>query len=357
MFVTALLVVAGVTGYAQPRRPPITCLLANGDRISGNMVSVSRTSVRIAHKSLGMLVVRRRSIAVCESSDSTARRRLGDLALAPFETVTALTLAVIPERAVHPLVPEGREISLEKLQHPTHVMPLASRALPTYVSSVGWKRALGATYLLTRGNANVSSLGFTGSVARRADRSQVALNAKRELGTQEGSATENFLSATLRYDLALGPNDSAAAARPSFFTELVYERDPFAQIRRRAVENTGFSVPLSRNPRNNIALEVGTGVTNEAPTEGETYTRIGGLLRLAARQLLGGAKSDQQFAVFPDLTGPSRHYRINSDINLAAPISKALALKLGISNRYDTKPQLDVRKSDTTIQSGIGIEF
>ena len=250
-----------------------------------------------------------------------------------------------------------RAVSLERLAHPPRLVPLASRALPTYVSHVGWKRSLGTTYMLTRGNANVSSLGFTGAVARRADRSQIALKAKREFGSQEGAATENYLSATLRYDLALGANNLTAPTRPSFFTEAVYEHDPFAQIARRAVENTGFSVPLSHNPHNNLALEIGTGVTNEAPTGMRAYTRIGGLLRLAARQIFGSSKSDQEFAIFPDLTGSPGHYRVNSDFNIAAPLAKALALKIGISNRYDTKPQNHVKKSDTTIQSGIGLEF
>lgn len=360
MFVSALLVVAGlsgVAGHAQLPRPQITCYLANGDRLSGALVSVSRTRVRIIHHSLGRLALKRSTVAICESSDSTALRRLGTLALAPLAEVPTTTIPVVGPPLTIPTPPPIRRVSLTKLAHPVNAVPLASRALPTYVSHVGWKRSLGATYLLTRGNANVSSLGFTGAVARRTDRTQIALSGKREFGSQEGSSTENYLSATLRYDLALGPNDSAAAARPSFFTEAVYEHDPFAQIGRRAVENTGVSVPLSRNPNNNIALEIGTGVTNEDPTGRPSYTRIGGVLRLAARQIFGGTRSDQQFALFPDITGPPGHYRVNTDINLAAPLSKSLALKLGISNRYDTKPQVNVKKSDTTIQSGIGIEF
>lgn len=363
MFVSALLVVAGLSGVAghaqppQPTRPQITCYLANGDRLSGALLSVSNTRVRIVHHSLGRLALKRSTVAICETSDSTALRKLGTLALAPLQEIPTTTVAVVGPPLTIPTPPPIRRVSLARLANPVQAVPLAARALPTYVSHVGWKRSLGATYLLTRGNANVSSLGFTGAVARRADRSQIALSGKREFGSQEGSATENYLSATLRYDLALGPNDSAAAARPSFFTEAVYEHDPFAQIGRRAVENTGVSVPLSRNPHNNIALEIGTGVTNEAPTDQASYTRIGGVLRLAARQIFGGTKSDQQFAIFPDITGPPGHYRVNTDINLSAPLSKSLALKLGIANRYDTKPQVHVKKSDTTIQSGIGLEF
>jgi putative salt-induced outer membrane protein YdiY len=366
MFVTALLVAAGIAGHAQITRPPITCRLTNGDRLSGSMVSITRTQLRVAHDVLGVLLLDRDAIAACESSDSTARRKLGALALAPLPgaALTSVmaagaerTVASAPESVTTGNVAAHVTASLNRLLHPAHVVPLAARALPTYVSQVGWKRTLGTTYMLSRGNANVSSLGFTGSVARRADRSQIALHAKREFGTQDGAATENYLAATLRYDLALGPNDSAAAARPSFFTEVVYEHDPFARIGRRAVENTGLSVPLSRNVRSNLALEIGSGVTNELPTGGPANTRFGGLLRLAARQLFGSASADQQLAVFPDLGGPNAHYRVNADVNLVAPIAKAVALKIGFANRYDTRPQANVRKHDTTVQSGISVEF
>jgi putative salt-induced outer membrane protein YdiY len=377
MFVTALLVVAGIAGHAQTTHAqtthaqtthaPITCRLANGDRLSGDMLSITRTQLRIQHDVLGELLLNRDAIAVCESKDSAAHRRLGALALAPL-TGTSLTTVTVPSAAsavarLPDHVTTGDvdahvAASLERLIHPARVVPLAARALPTYVSHVGWKRLLGTTYMLSRGNANVSSLGFTGSIARRADRSQIALHAKREFGTQDGAATENYLSATLRYDLALGPDDSAAAARPSFFTEAVFEHDPFAKIGRRAVENSGLSVPLSRNPHSNLALEIGSGVTNEMPTGGGPgSTRFGGLLRLAARQLFGSASADQQIAIFPDLGGPHAHYRVNADINLVAPIAKAVALKIGFANRYDTRPQADVRKHDTTIQSGIAVEF
>lgn len=357
MFATALLVVAGFAGHAQIDRPPITCTLSNGDRLSGDMVSITQSQIRIVHQSLGTLVLKRNAIAVCESSDSTARRKLGGLALAPLYEMPVTTIVASPDFVTTPLILVGQTKTLERLIHPTRLIQLAARALPTYVAHVGWKRSLGSTYMLSRGNANVSSLGFTGAVARRADRSQIALHAKREFGSKDGTATENYMSATLRYDLALGRNDSEAAARPSFFTEAVYEHDPFAKIGRRAVENTGLSVPLSRNPHNNLALEIGTGVTNEAPTGVRSYTRIGGLLRLAARQLFGSASSDQQLAIFPDLTGPPGHYRLNGDINLVAPIAKAIALKLGIASRYDTKPQQNVRRFDTAIQSGVAVEF
>ncbi|MDQ6736606.1 MAG: DUF481 domain-containing protein [Gemmatimonadota bacterium] len=357
MFVLTLITAAVIGAPARAPRAPITCTLANGDRLSGELVSTSPSRVTIRHASLGRLAIQRSSIASCETSDTTAIRRLGALALSPFAVEPSATVAQVPEFVILPVISADPGEVMDRLIHPAHAAVLALRALPTTVSNVGWKRALGTTYMLTRGNANVSSMGFTGAIARRTDRSQLALKAKREFGSREGTSTENYLSTTLRYDLALGTNDSSAASRPSFLSEAVYEHDPFAKVGRRAVENTGFSVPLSRNAQDKLALEIGVGLTNQQPTGGASSTLLGGLLRLAAHQLFGGAQADQAIAIFPDLTGSAGHYRLTGDFNIAAPIARAIALKIGLANRYDTQPQENVRKSDTTIQSGLAVEF
>jgi putative salt-induced outer membrane protein YdiY len=343
-----------------PHTPPspITCTLTNGDQLTGTVRNVSASRVRMVHATLGVITLTRDQIASCTSPDAVVRHRLGGLALAPFEHPPVATVTVADARGPQPLPRTAvRAVSLERLRDHPVAMPLAARALPTYVAHVGWKRNVGASYTLSRGNANVSDLGFSGGVTRRAQRSQIALRAKRRFGSKDGQQTADFFSSTLRYDLALGPNDSAASTRPSYFAESVYEHDPLAKIARRAVENTGFSIPLSPDPRNNLAVEIGLGVTHEEPANARSYTHAGGLLRLAARQAFGGTKSDQQLAAFPDLSGPPGHYRLNTDFNIAAPLAQSVSLKLGLTNRFDTRPQASARRADTTIQSGIGLEF
>lgn len=339
---------------------PVTCLLQNGDRVGGTFVRASSASIQLHDAVLGTLRLPREQVARCETASAQVRERIGALALAPFDSVA--TVAITPHASPAPTeqlaLVRSRPVSLERLQHLRPATPLGARALPTYASTVGWKRALGTTYTLARGNANTSDLGFTGSVTRRAQRSQVALTVRRRFASADGAQSADYFSATLRYDLATGPNDADANRRPSFFSETVYEHDPFAQVIRRAVSNVGLSVPLSSDSTNNLALEIGGGITHELPGgDAAAYTHFGGLLRLAARQHFGGMHSDQQFAAFPDLSGPVGHYRLNTDLNIAAPITHRVSLKLGVQNRYDTHPQQKVRKADTTVQSGFGVEF
>lgn len=337
----------------------VTCLLQNGDRIAGTLRDTSRSTIRLHDAILGDVRLPRAGVAHCESESADVRARLGGLALAPFDAESAVTITPYREAPTPRLaLVTSRTVSLERLKHARATTPLGARALPTYASSVGWKRTLGSSYALSRGNANTSDLGFTGGVTRRAPRSQVALTARRRFASADGVQSADYFSATLRYDLATGPNDANANRRPSFFSETVYEHDPFAKVVRRTVSNVGLSVPLSTDSTNNLALEIGGGITHELPVGGvSSYTHAGGLLRLAARQQFGTTHADQQFAAFPDLSGPTGHYRLNSDFNIAAPITHTISLKLGIQNRYDTHPQAAVRKADTTVQSGIGVEF
>lgn len=358
MLVHVLLLAAAMGAPSRtPSRTPITCTLANGDRLSGTVVSLTRFSVRMAHPALGIVTLSRRVIAACESPDPRVRRWLGRLALGPLDPMAGATVvAVVPMSRVEIAIPRRvRRISLARLRRGPPRMPVPLP--PAVVSHVGWKRTLGTTYALSRGNANTSDVGFSGGVARRAERSQIALHATRQVGSRDGTATRNFFSADVRYDLALTPGDSASSDRPSFFSEAIYEQDPLAKIRRRAVQNTGLSVPLARDPTDNLALEIGTGVTHEVPSDAQSYTRVGGLVRLAARQQFGGAEAKQQIAAFPDLTGPAGHYRLNGDVDVSAPLTKGVLLKVGITNRYDTQPQPGVRRNDTVIQSGVGVEF
>lgn len=341
----------------------VVCTLANGDRIGGTLRRATRTTIRLHDAVLGTVRLARASVARCESASYAVRARIGALALAPFDVTSAVSLTprgpgsaeAAPARLA---LVTARPAVVDRLRHARRATPLGARALPTYASAVGWKRTLGTSYALSRGNANTSDLGFTGSVTRRARRSQVALTARRRFASADGEQSADYFSATLRYDLATGPNDANASRRPSFFSETVYEHDPFAKVIRRTVSNIGFSVPLSSDSTNNLALEIGGGVTHELPEGGASpYTHMGGLLRLAARQQFGTTHADQQFAAFPDLSGPTGHYRLNSDFNISAPITHRVSLKLGIQNRYDTRPQAAVRKADTTVQSGLGVAF
>jgi len=252
-----------------------------------------------------------------------------------------------------PIVP----LPVEALNIEPVAVPLAARALPTYKPTVGWKRTMGFSFALARGNSNSSDLGFTGGIVRRTPRSQLSLTARRFHGQQNGQTSSDFFSSNLRDDHAIGKLDSTALKRPSYFAETTFERDALAKLDRRVLANTGLSIPLSGDPTNNVALEIGAGLTHEKYSTNVSRTRVGGVLRLAGSQKFGLANANQQLAAYPDLNDVAGRYRLNGDFNLGAPLSKRVALTVGWMNRYDTRPQFQVKKLDYTIQSGLSLEF
>lgn len=345
--------IAAPVGAPAPSHP-ISCLLKNGDRLTGRLTATTRTYVRIVNPVLGRVSIYKPDIAVCESDDPYVQRRVAEFLLPAPPTLRETPSIVLSPRPMRLVA--ARSFPSEALARKVVVVPL-SQALPTSLATVGWKRKLNVSYALARGNANTADLGFVGGATRRAERSQVALTATRRFGKSEGDVASDFSQMTLRYDRALGYPDSAATSRPSYFSESTWERDPLSKLDRRVIENMGVSIPLATDPLNNMALEIGAGLTHEAFQDTTPRTRLGGLIRLAAKQKFGVASTDQQVSTYPDLAGPRVHYRFDTNLNLAAPLSRLVSLKFGFVNRYDTKPQAGVRKDDTVLQSGLGIEF
>lgn len=334
----------------------VHCRLDNHDRLSGALVTVTADCVELAHPVLGAIGVARTRITYCESTDSAARIALGGMVLPPFAPHIAgrasvrLALGGPAMLAPPPLVP------LPPRRRLTPAIPLAA-ALATSSTTLGWTRRVGASYAQSRGNANTSDLGFTGTATRRTARSQITLELRRRFGRSDGLPTADFFATSVRYDLAIGRTDSAAASRPSFFSETQYEHDLLARVARRTIVNTGLSIPITTDSTHTLAVEVGAGVTHERPSDAPPFTRGSAVLRVAARQHFAAARASQKISAFPDLTGPAGHYRVNSDLDIAAPLTHRVALTVGLTNRYDTHPQPNVRRADTTLQSGIGIEF
>lgn len=354
-----IMLLAATLLVSVPDSSSISCYLKDGDRISGKFIDKRRNSVRIQHTLLGRVSVPDTAIAICEAEAASIRDQI--VAFIPPPKPSILGKERLETKIVVLPMPTHR-VSVERIPSLSNyvvrqvVVPLAP-AIASSESKVGWKRSLSVGYTVSQGNANSSDLGFNMTATRRAARSQIAVTAKRILGKRDGKSSTDYQNANLRYDRALGPADASAASRPSFFSEAIFESDPFAKLQSRVVSNTGISIPLSIDPKSNLALEIGVGVTHDKQQYQDDDIRASGVLRLAARQTFGVTKSDQQVATFPDYSDKEVKYRINTNLNFAAPISAKLSLRMGLINRYNTRPSANVKKSDTTIQTGIGIEF
>lgn len=342
--------------------PPVSCVVKNGDRISGGFRGRDSAGVHLSSVALGKVLLSDSVLALCESPDTVVMKSLDGLIFTGnpyFEYLQRIDSLPLPSATSRPMahISPLRIPSLAKQGPRPIIVPLAA-AIPSSQSKVGWKRNVSVSYTVSQGNANASDLGFQGGATRRAARSQIAFTTRRILGKRNGQSSTDYLAANVRYDRALGsPNATPSPIRPSFFSEAIFEADPFAKLQSRVVSNTGISIPLSSDPKSNLALEVGLGLTHDKQQYKDGDLKASGIVRLAAKQTFGIARSDQQIATFPDYADQVVKYRINSNFNFSSPISTKLSLRIGLINRFNTRPQPGVKKSDTTIQSGLGVEF
>ncbi len=121
--------------------------------------------------------------------------------------------------------------------------------------------------------------------------------------------------------------------------------------------NTGLSFVLGVQRNSRTALDIGVGVLEERFADTSSRIIGGGIVRLDGRQRLpGGASLEERVTLLPDVTQWWR-YRLNADVNVRAPLTQAVSLRLGLNNRFDTSPRPGVKKNDFSLQSGIGFDF
>lgn len=194
---------------------------------------------------------------------------------------------------------------------------------------------------------------------------------------RDGAISVRQTSVSMRFNQALGagtiadggvaadgpvlpystPSSATAGTKATLFQELGYEHDGLTELDRRLIWNLGVSVALLRGPRFRAALDLGAGVIDERFQQLSDRVLAGGVIRFdGAQQLPLGAVLDEGIAMLPDIA-QSWRYRLNTDIGIKAPVTKAVSLRIGLSDRYDTRPRPTVKKNDLSLQTGLGFEF
>jgi putative salt-induced outer membrane protein len=169
-------------------------------------------------------------------------------------------------------------------------------------------------------------------------------------GRSEGVPTANSITAGLRGDRELTP-------RFRVYGQVGYERDRFADLRRRLREEAGVSWSALAAPRNTLDTEAGIGLTQEAGYT--TAARDFASSRAAARYrhvFRANTYFEGKTELLSNLEDGDDN-RVNADLALVAPISRNVSLKLGYVVRYDQQPEPGKRATDTIGSAGLQIVF
>ena len=169
-------------------------------------------------------------------------------------------------------------------------------------------------------------------------------------GYTSGVETANNLKAGLRADRAVGAGFRVFALG-SFY------RNRFAGIARQFEEDVGLAYGVLAGPTHVLDVELGTGRQEQTGSDGTSsgyWTS-----RVAARyryNFAAAAYAEQKVELISDLQSFDNEL-LNTETTLAAPLSTHVALKLGYTVRFASRPQPTFKKTDTVLSAGLQLQF
>ena len=306
--------------------------LSNGDKVSGTVVSVTVDQVEVETKYAGRVRITISEIKAWQSSDLALRSRLtGYFPIKDNDTLVK-DAAAAKEKA-----------KLVSAKTPT------TKSDAKLAKTDPWKRQLNFAYTMTRGNIRSSDMNVAFNTSRKRGSRKVSLTSYGRYGVNNGKESANLISNTFRYE--------RTANKLPVFTETQFEIDKLKKLDYRLSENIGFSYPVLKGDSQQLAFDFGTGVTKEDYETGLQKLNATSLLRFKASQkLTEKTLLNQQATFFSDLTDPGA-YRIQAEASFTTPITKHLALRLAGINRFDARPQGQVKPNDFTLLTGFTFDF
>jgi hypothetical protein len=296
--------------------------LVNGDRISGMVFDISPDAISLATELLGTLTVPRSAVSSCQAED-------GEL-----------------QRSLLPFLEAGGGAAVAA----------ADTAPAADAGSAQGKRSLSFSYAFASGNADISDMNVSGAASRKSPEGELSFSALVRRGVKNGQDFAALFATRARYDRNF-KLEALGESGLSLFNELGYEKDALKRLERRVSWNGGMSVPVLADADGKLSLDVGGGLTREEFETSGGRVVGSGLLRLKGEQkLFSGTTVRHEVSAFPVFEDLGR-YRVDAEVTLRAPLTKALAFSIGGVNRFDRRPPEGVKRNDFSLLSGVALEF
>ena len=166
----------------------------------------------------------------------------------------------------------------------------------------------------------------------------------------DGEESANLLAIGLR-------GDWKPKGRLSVYSLVNFDRNRFADIRRRFEEGAGLGYRLVDRTHHHLTTELGSQFVQQQNLQDVTDNFLAGR---AAELYRYSFKDDTYFEerveYLPNFE-QSEDYRVNVEANVVAPLSRHLGLKLGYVVRFDNLPEPTVKKTDRFFTSGLQVNF
>ncbi len=205
-------------------------------------------------------------------------------------------------------------------------------------------------YVSTAGNTSVRTLNVAEQVVVQPGGWKFTQTFAITNGYTSGVETANNLKAGLRADRTIGDGFRVYALG-------TFYRNRFAGIRRQFEETVGLAYGVLAGPKHVLDVELGGG-RNQLTGLNDTTTQYW-TGRAATRyrfNFASNAYAEQKVELISDLQNLDNEL-LNTESSLAAPLSTHVALKLGYTVRFTSRPQPTFKKTDTVLSAGLQLQF
>ncbi len=341
-----------------------TLELADGSRLSGELVRMDGAVVVFRTKFAGELSIDRQSVVglatgqpvVAQLPDGS--RLVGQLRHNPEtgrQSVRTELVGDVPVLASNlasvwqPGQPSPEERAVQ-VAHDKEVAELKARHREP---SDLWSGAIAAGFSGSDGNTNKHSMHGKLETKRETDFDRLTLGLRGRSATDQGKQTEAEVIGTagLERDFS-GPYFA--------FGETGFERDRFEGIDLRATLTGGVGRFLIREKDHEWKVRSGVGYRFEAPRNGENDGEF--IVALGHDywiRLLNRTRIGHKLTYLPTIAAPGTDYRIESEFGIRHPLAGpgGVDIGFGLLHQYDALPPEGVKKLDTQYNFSIGYTF
>ena len=221
-----------------------------------------------------------------------------------------------------------------------------------------WRGALGAGLSFTDGNSRSTAFNLNAEAVRQTANDKVRLYGTGVYSKNSGKETANLFRAGGRYDYDLTP-------RVFGFGGLDFERDKPGNLELRIAPSVGLGYHVIKNPNTTFDVFAGVGYVRDSffntvfidGSQRSTYSHAELLFGEQSTHKLSDSTSFRQsFTIYPNLANRGE-FRSVFDAGLAVAMSSNLSLTVGLVNRYNSEPGLNIKKSDLLFVTGIAAKF
>ena len=212
------------------------------------------------------------------------------------------------------------------------------------------KVTAGVAFLDASGNTEVTTLSINERLEWKRPRFLWTQSINGINSSTDGEESANLLAIGLR-------GDWKPPGRLSVYSLVNFDRNRFADIRRRFEEGLGLGYALVDRPHHRLTTELGSQLVQQQNLQDMTDNFLAGRAAELYRYSFNDDTYFEERVEYLPNFEKSEDYRVNVESSVVAPLSRHLGLKLGYVVRFDNLPEPNVKKTDRFFTSGLQVNF